>query len=183
MFSTLPRNGNIAWKFRSRPCLALPPAESPSTMNNSDLPRPDERQSLSLPGNMARDVLVLRETDSDAARDAALARADAMMRATIDSATVRLLLSHCSRAARIALSTVVWTSGLFKRSFVWPWNCGSEIKTDRIATKPSRISSCPTLTPLGIKLCVSKKLRTALPSPARRPFSCVPPFAFGIPLQ
>jgi len=33
-FSTLrslPRSGRIAWKRRSRPCLAEPPAESPST--------------------------------------------------------------------------------------------------------------------------------------------------------
>ena len=28
---TLPRNGNTAWKRRSRPCFAEPPAESPST--------------------------------------------------------------------------------------------------------------------------------------------------------
>ena len=34
-FSTLiilPLNGKIAWKWRSRPCLAEPPAESPSTI-------------------------------------------------------------------------------------------------------------------------------------------------------
>ena len=31
-FSTLPRNGSTAWNLRSRPCLAEPPAESPSTM-------------------------------------------------------------------------------------------------------------------------------------------------------
>ena len=34
-FSTLrilPLSGRIAWKRRSRPCLAEPPAESPSTM-------------------------------------------------------------------------------------------------------------------------------------------------------
>jgi len=31
-FSILPFNGKIAWNLRSRPCLAEPPAESPSTM-------------------------------------------------------------------------------------------------------------------------------------------------------
>ena len=31
----LPRRGRMAWNRRSRPCLALPPAESPSTMNSS----------------------------------------------------------------------------------------------------------------------------------------------------
>jgi hypothetical protein len=37
-FSTLrifPRSGRIACVLRSRPCLAEPPAESPSTMNSS----------------------------------------------------------------------------------------------------------------------------------------------------
>ena len=37
-FSTLrilPRSGSTAWVARSRPCLAEPPAESPSTMNSS----------------------------------------------------------------------------------------------------------------------------------------------------
>ena len=32
---TLPRNGNTAWKRRSRPCFAEPPAESPSTRYSS----------------------------------------------------------------------------------------------------------------------------------------------------
>ncbi len=35
-FKTLPFRGSIAWMSRSRPCLAEPPAESPSTMKSSD---------------------------------------------------------------------------------------------------------------------------------------------------
>ena len=35
VLSGLPRSGNIAWCFLSLPSLALPPAESPSTMNIS----------------------------------------------------------------------------------------------------------------------------------------------------
>ncbi len=42
---------------------------------------------------------------------------------------------------------------------------------------PSRMSSAVSVTPFGERLCVSMKLRIALPSPARRPFSCVPPDA------
>ena len=34
---TLPRNGKMAWNLRSRPCLADPPAESPSTRKSSFL--------------------------------------------------------------------------------------------------------------------------------------------------
>ena len=35
VFSTLPRSGRIAWYLLSLPCLALPPAESPSTRYSS----------------------------------------------------------------------------------------------------------------------------------------------------
>ena len=34
-FNGLPRSGSIAWNRLSRPCFALPPAESPSTMKSS----------------------------------------------------------------------------------------------------------------------------------------------------
>ena len=37
VFNTLPRRGRMAWYNLSLPCLALPPAESPSTKNNSFL--------------------------------------------------------------------------------------------------------------------------------------------------
>jgi hypothetical protein len=39
-----------SWKRRSRPCLALPPAESPSTIYNSHLAGSDSEQSASFPG-------------------------------------------------------------------------------------------------------------------------------------
>src|SRR5512133_3242991 len=48
-----PRNGSTAWNSRLRPCLALPPAESPSTMNSSDLAGSRSWQSASLPGSEA----------------------------------------------------------------------------------------------------------------------------------
>lgn len=41
----------MAWKRRSRPCLALPPAESPSTMNISVSSGSVDWQSASLPGS------------------------------------------------------------------------------------------------------------------------------------
>ena len=49
-FRILPRSGRIAWKLRSRPCLAEPPAESPSTMKSSDL----RRVALLAVGELAR---------------------------------------------------------------------------------------------------------------------------------
>ena len=49
-FSTLPRRGSTAWLSRLRPCLALPPAELPSTMKISHLDGSRSWQSASLPG-------------------------------------------------------------------------------------------------------------------------------------
>ena len=44
------------------------------------------------------------------------------------------------------------------------------------------MSSAVSVTPFGDRLCVSMKLRTALPRPARNPFSWVPPDPVGMPL-
>ena len=62
MFKILPRNGMIAWNSRSRPCLALPPAESPSTKNTSVLKTSWELQSESFPGKAGPDCTRLRIT-------------------------------------------------------------------------------------------------------------------------
>src|SRR5437763_918291 len=48
--SNLPRSGRIAWLWRLRPCLAEPPALSPSTRNNSESAGSRSWQSASLPG-------------------------------------------------------------------------------------------------------------------------------------
>ncbi|EWS64571.1 hypothetical protein Y695_02183 [Hydrogenophaga sp. T4] len=53
VLSTLPRSGRMAWLSLSRPILALPPAESPSTRNTSLCARSLLSQSVSLPGNTA----------------------------------------------------------------------------------------------------------------------------------
>ncbi len=124
-FRTLPRSGRIACVRRSRPCFAEPPAESPSTMKSSDEPGSVEEQSASLPGRFSRcETAVLRATCC-AARLASRARAARTMRPTICSASVGFSFSHFSSAGRTAPSTCAATSGLFRRSFVWPWNCGS----------------------------------------------------------
>src|SRR3982751_5321865 len=54
VLSTLPRNGRIACVLRSRPCLAVPPADWPSTMNSSLLAGSVDEQSASLPGRLSR---------------------------------------------------------------------------------------------------------------------------------
>ena len=62
VFRILPRKGMIAWKLRSRACLAEPPAESPSTRNSSVRAWSSDRQSASLPGSAGPWVTFLRTT-------------------------------------------------------------------------------------------------------------------------
>ena len=66
MFKILPRRGKIAWKRLSRPCLALPPAESPSTMKISDSLGSLELQSANLPGKVDDSNTDFRRTNSRA---------------------------------------------------------------------------------------------------------------------
>ncbi len=65
-FKILPRNGMMAWKLRSRPCFAVPPAESPSTKKISHLAGSCSEQSDNLPGNPPPPKTVLRCTISRA---------------------------------------------------------------------------------------------------------------------
>src|SRR3982751_3129051 len=62
-FSTLrilPRSGSTACVERSRPCLAEPPAESPSTMKISEISGSLTMQSASLPGRPMPPIADLR---------------------------------------------------------------------------------------------------------------------------
>ena len=69
-FRILPLNGRIAWNIRSRPCLAVPPAESPSTRKISEATGSLEEQSDSLPGSPLPVRTFLRWTMSRALRAA-----------------------------------------------------------------------------------------------------------------
>jgi len=63
-FKIFPLNGRIAWKFLSRPCLAVPPAESPSTKKISHFSGSFQAQSDSLPGSPPPDITVFLWTIS-----------------------------------------------------------------------------------------------------------------------
>src|SRR5918911_667871 len=68
-FSTLrilPRSGSTAWVARSRPCLAEPPAESPSTMKISARAGSRTEQSASFPGSVEFSSADLRRFRSPA---------------------------------------------------------------------------------------------------------------------
>src|SRR5690606_41532497 len=83
----LPRIGRIAWKCGSRPPLAEPPAESPSTMYSSDLRGSVDWQSDSLPGSDVDSSRLLRRVRSRACRAATRARAacDALLTISLAS--------------------------------------------------------------------------------------------------
>lgn len=56
----LPLMGSIAWNCLLRPCLADPPAESPSTMNSSQFAGSLSEQSANLPGMPPPDMGLFR---------------------------------------------------------------------------------------------------------------------------
>ncbi|MNR06089.1 hypothetical protein D3C85_1221510 [compost metagenome] len=74
-FRILPFSGRMAWNLRSRPCLAEPPAESPSTRYSSDIAGSFSWQSASLPGRPRPSITPLRRVISRALRAASRARA------------------------------------------------------------------------------------------------------------
>ncbi len=82
-FRILPRIGRIAWVSRERPCFAVPPAESPSTMKSSALDGSRSWQSASFPGRLWSESAPLRRARSRALRAAARARAASSTFATI----------------------------------------------------------------------------------------------------
>ena len=123
----LPRSGRTACVRLSRPWLAVPPAESPSTMNSSHLLRVALTGSRAacragscggVPGD-------LRRTSLAASRLARRARAASTIRPMIASAIDGLPLSHVSSPGRTIPSTRPVSSGLLSRSLVCPWNMGS----------------------------------------------------------
>ena len=79
----LPRKGRIAWKARLRPCLAEPPALSPSTRNSSAFSGSRSWQSASLPGRLATSSTPLRRVSSRALRAASRAAAASTTLATM----------------------------------------------------------------------------------------------------
>ena len=95
-FSTLrilPRSGSIAWVARLLAVLALPPAESPSTMYISHFEGSFSEQSASFPGRAVPSRAVLRLVKSRAFLAASLALCASMDLSKI----VRATSGFCSR--------------------------------------------------------------------------------------
>ena len=143
-FSTLmilPRSGSTAWVLRSRPCLAEPPAESPSTTNSSASAGSLTEQSASLPGSVEFSSADLRRVRSRALRAASRAREASTVLRITRLASAGFSSRNSARPRFTAACTKPSTGGLPSLVLVWPSNWGSWIFTEMIAVRPSRTSS------------------------------------------
>ena len=124
-FSTLmilPRSGRIAWVWRSRPCLAEPPAESPSTMKTSARAGSRTEQSASLPGRVEFSSADLRRVRSRALRAASRAREAETDFVTILRASAGFSSRNSAKPLLMAAWTKPSTGGLPSLVLVWPSN-------------------------------------------------------------
>ena len=140
-FKIFPRIGKIACVKRSRPCLAEPPAESPSTINSSDISGSFDVLSASFPGKLAisnPDFLRVASRARFAAIRALPAR---IPFSTICLAVVGFSIINRAKVSENIRSTAVRASELPNFVFVCPSNCGSGCFTETIAVNPSRTSS------------------------------------------
>ena len=83
----LPRIGSTAWNSRLRPCLAEPPAESPSTMKSSVLAGSRSWHSARPPGSRRLSSAPLRRVSSRALRAASRASAASTILPTMSLAS------------------------------------------------------------------------------------------------
>ena len=175
-FRILPRIGRIAWNLESRPPLAEPPAESPSTTYSSDSRGSVDWQSASLPGSELDSSRPLRRVRSRACRAARRARAAWVALRTIDLPSVGLRSNQSRSHSPVARCTNDLASELPSLVFVCPSNCGSAILRLMIAVRPSRMSEPSRLLSFSLRwpLLRAQSLKV-LVSAERKPSSWVPP--------
>ena len=129
-FRILPRRGKIAWKRRSRPPLAEPPAELPSTMNSSLSEGSCDEQSASLPGRSSLSSGLLRRTMSRALRAASRARAASAAFSTMVLPILGFSSRNSANFSPTTAFTAVWASLLSSLTLACDSNCGSPSLTD-----------------------------------------------------
>ena len=137
----LPRSGSTAWKARSRPCFAEPPAESPSTRRSSDF----RRVLLLAVGELARQRRHAERVLADRVAGACGRRRAPALRGSTFSTTFLaspgFSSSQTPRPSLTRLSTTGRTSEETSRSLVCDENFGSGTLTETMAVSPSRQSS------------------------------------------
>jgi hypothetical protein len=122
-----PLSGRIAWFLRSRPCLAEPPAESPSTRKTSFLVMSWDSQSVSLPGRTAT-PLPRRFSTTLPAFCRAVAALIASCAIFFPSST--FWFNHASSGSFTREAMSFTASREDRRSLVWPWNWGSRSRAE-----------------------------------------------------
>ena len=178
-FKILPRNGKIAWVLRSRPCFAVPPAESPSTINNSQFSGFLSEQFANLPGKPPNSGPDFLRDNSRALRAASRAVAASTILSTIALAITGFSSRYSYSISLTVFSTNGRTSLDTNLSLVWEPNFGSGIFTLTILVNPSRKSS-PVKLISFLVIFSPIYLFNARVKPARNPAKCVPPSRFGI---
>mmetsp|Transcript_31688 Transcript_31688/g.79150 ORF Transcript_31688/g.79150 Transcript_31688/m.79150 type:complete len:210 (+) Transcript_31688:765-1394(+) len=141
MFKILPRRGSTACVRLSRPCLAEPPAESPSTRKISDSVGSSDWQSDNFPGSTVRCITDFERSRSRAAFAASAARAAAIALAAMAASTFGLKSKKACSCSETRESTAPRTSVDPSFDFVCPSNSGFGSLTVTTAVKPSRIYS------------------------------------------
>ena len=121
--------------------MALPPAESPSTIYNSDFSGLLEEQSDNFPGKVKPSKAPFLKTESLAALAAKRALAETKHLPIIASASFGCSSKHSSKPLEKTFSVTGLTSVLPSLALVWPSNWGSGTLTLTIAVNPSRTSS------------------------------------------
>ena len=129
LFKILPLSGRIAWYFRSLACFAEPPAESPSTINNSHRSGSSLVQSANLPGKVGPPVAFFLLTLTFF-----FARfwAFSIALATIWSPASGCWFNQRVNASLITFETKVETALELNFSLVCPENWGSSSLIDKI---------------------------------------------------
>ena len=129
----LPRIGSSAWNSESRASLAVPSAESPSTMNSSERSTSLERQSASLAGSAEDSSAFLRRWVSRCCRAAIRvfeAPATFSMTSLAWAFSARLVeVRKLFSSPATTLRTTERAAGVPRISLVWPSNCGSASRT------------------------------------------------------
>ena len=137
----------MAWNRLSRPSLAEPPAESPSTIYSSVRMLSRSEQSANFPGREALSRADFLRVSSLAFRAASLARLavmdlSMMVRATLGFSSKKVLsFSVTIPATRERISL------LFSFALVWLSNWASVSLTLMTAVRPSRTSSPESFSP------------------------------------
>ena len=171
----------MAWYWRLRPCLAEPPAESPSTMKSSQLAASLSLQSANLPGKPPPAIGLLRCTLSRALRAATRAVAAKMTLSTMSLASCGCSSRYMVRASPTACCTAPATSLFPSLVLVCPSNCGSATLMLMTAVSPSRKSS-PLISTwffanfsISLANCSSAYFLSTRVSAMRNPWRWVPP--------